>query len=435
MAVVRTKSIPEIFRTRCLATVVFSTGLLAGPAMAQGLLISGAFDGPLSGGLPKGLEVYVIETTADLSNCGLGSATNGGGTDGQEFTFPAVGAAAGSYIYISFETTGFTTFFGFGPDYTSSAFEINGDDAIELFCDGLVVDTFGDINTDGTGQPWEYLDGWAYRVNGTGPDGAVFTIANWIFSGTNALDGETSNATATTPFPIGTYSAGAVAEAAPVVTSTSPASDATGIAVDSDIVISFSEEVNAAAGAFDISCASSGAHTFGLAGGPLVFTLDPDTDFDNSELCTVSVLAAEVTDVDTDDPPDNMEADYVFSFTVATPPVDSPILINEVDADTPGTDYAEFVELYDGGAGNTALDGLVVVLFNGSDDASYIAADLDGQMTDANGYFVLCGNPAEVTECDLDMGATSNLVQNGADAVALFLGDAGRLSERHACHH
>src|SRR5690606_10235748 len=31
------------------------------------------------------------------------------------------------------------------------------------------------------------------------------------------------------------------------------------------------------------------------------------------------------------------------------------VLINEVDSDTPGTDTAEFVELYDGGRGNTPL--------------------------------------------------------------------------------
>ncbi len=31
------------------------------------------------------------------------------------------------------------------------------------------------------------------------------------------------------------------------------------------------------------------------------------------------------------------------------------MIINEVDADKPGTDTAEFLELYDGGAGNTAF--------------------------------------------------------------------------------
>jgi hypothetical protein len=65
------------------------------------------------------------------------------------------------------------------------------------------------------------------------------------------------------------------------------------------------------------------------------------------------------------------------------------VLINEVDADNPGTDTLEFVELYDGGVGSTPLDGLVVVLYNGNGDTSYAAFDLDGFSTDANGFFAL----------------------------------------------
>ena len=63
----------------------------------------------------------------------------------------------------------------------------------------------------------------------------------------------------------------------------------------------------------------------------------------------------------------------------------SDVVINEFDADQAGTDAAEFIELFDGGDGSTALDGLVVVLFNGSDDASYDAIDLDGLTTGADG--------------------------------------------------
>ena len=105
------------------------------------------------------------------------------------------------------------------------------------------------------------------------------------------------------------------------------------------------------------------------------------------------------------------------------------LIINEVDADQVSTDSAEFVELYDGGAGNTDLTGLVLVLFNGSDDASYDAFDLDGQSTDGDGYFVLCGDAGNVANCDLDVSPDTNLIQNGADAVALFLGDASDFPE------
>ena len=83
---------------------------------------------------------------------------------------------------------------------------INGDDAIELFslAGGApsVIDTFGDINVDGNGEAWEYMDGWAYRTGGTA---GAFNISDWSFSGPNAFDGATTNAGATSVMPIGTY--------------------------------------------------------------------------------------------------------------------------------------------------------------------------------------------------------------------------------------
>ena len=96
------------------------------------------------------------------------------------------------------------------------------------------------------------------------------------------------------------------------------------------------------------------------------------------------------------------------------------ILINEVDADTTGFDSEEFIELYDGGAGNTALDGYTIVFFDGDTDTSYAAFDLDTYTTDANGYFVL-GN-ASVNGVDLQFN--NDTLQNGADAVALYRTDA-----------
>ena len=180
----------------------------ASSAQASDITITGVIDGPLSGGTPKAVELFVINDIPDLSVCGLGAANNGGGTDNQEFTFPSDAATAGSYLYVSLDTSQFNAFMGFAPDYTSNAMQINGDDAVELFCNNTVVDVFGDINTDGSGQSWEYLDGWAYRNSGTGPDGSTFVESNWTFSGPNALDGESSNASAATPFPVQTFAEG-----------------------------------------------------------------------------------------------------------------------------------------------------------------------------------------------------------------------------------
>ena len=131
-------------------------------SLAQNLIITGAYDGPLSGGTPKGVELYVISNISDLSVYGLGSANNGGGTDGQEFTFPSDQATAGDFLYVATAGTNFNTWFGFNADYTAGAMAINGDDAIELYHNSSSVDVFGEIDTDGNGESWEYLDGWAF---------------------------------------------------------------------------------------------------------------------------------------------------------------------------------------------------------------------------------------------------------------------------------
>ncbi len=95
------------------------------------------------------------------------------------------------------------------------------------------------------------------------------------------------------------------------------------------------------------------------------------------------------------------------------------LIINEIDADQTSTDNTEFIELYDGGVGNTVLDGYIVVLFNGNGDVSYKTIDLTGHATDANGYFIIgstgMGSPIEVG---------TGWLQNGPDAVALYEDDA-----------
>ncbi|SHI29931.1 ExeM/NucH family extracellular endonuclease [Wenxinia saemankumensis] len=104
----------------------------------------------------------------------------------------------------------------------------------------------------------------------------------------------------------------------------------------------------------------------------------------------------------------------------------SPVRISEIDADQDGTDSAEFVELFDGGAGNTSLDGLTLVLFNGNGDAAYTTIPLDGYSTNEDGYFVIGSDLVD----NVDLVAwTTNGLQNGADAVALYLGGAPATGE------
>ena len=107
---------------------------------------------------------------------------------------------------------------------------------------------------------------------------------------------------------------------------------------------------------------------------------------------------------------------FASFFTI---PAFGQFVINEIDSNTPSTDMLEFVEIYDGGSGNTSLDGHVLVLFNGSDDASYAAFDLTGGVTNGDGFFVI----GSVSEADMPFpGSASGRIQNGADAVALYTG-------------
>lgn len=96
------------------------------------------------------------------------------------------------------------------------------------------------------------------------------------------------------------------------------------------------------------------------------------------------------------------------------------LVINEIDADTPGPDIEEFIELK--WTPNTSLSGYIVVLFNGSNDLSYATFDLNGKTTDADGFFILANTPL-IIGSDIDLGA-NNILQNGADAVTIYQASA-----------
>jgi len=98
------------------------------------------------------------------------------------------------------------------------------------------------------------------------------------------------------------------------------------------------------------------------------------------------------------------------------------VVINEFDYDQPGTDDAEFIELYNGGGSSVSLDGYVIDLINGSTGSAYRSFDLTGFVLSPNDYFVVCGNTATVANCNFDIGASTNRLQNDNEGIALFNG-------------
>ncbi|MEO8673526.1 MAG: endonuclease [Tahibacter sp.] len=107
----------------------------------------------------------------------------------------------------------------------------------------------------------------------------------------------------------------------PAVASTTPANNATNVATTANITVNFNEAVTLDPSWYTLSC-TSGSHSATVSGGPTSYTLNPDVDFVYDDVCTLTVLAAAVTDQDA--PPDHPGANTVVNFTVASAPVDNP---------------------------------------------------------------------------------------------------------------
>ena len=95
------------------------------------------------------------------------------------------------------------------------------------------------------------------------------------------------------------------------------------------------------------------------------------------------------------------------------------LVINELDADTPGVDTKEFIELKSE-TPNFSTDGYILVFFNGSSsggDTSYLVIDLNGYTTDNNGLLVIGSTGLTPLPQVL---VSESIIQNGADAVGIY---------------
>src|SRR5207253_318633 len=121
--------------------------------------------------------------------------------------------------------------------------------------------------------------------------------------------------------PTADYNFSFTTDSAPTVTSTSPANGATGVNPSNNVTVTFSEPVNASGSSFTVECPSGSPQSFSVSGSPgSTITLDPTSDLPAATTCTVTVLANQISDVDSVDPPDHMAADYTFSFTTDAAP-------------------------------------------------------------------------------------------------------------------
>ena len=166
--------------------------------LTTNLILQGIIDFNVQEGAANGRALHFLATgeIADLSIYGFGIANGGDGSDGQEYTFEAIQVAAGDDILVLRNTTAMSNYLGdcyaaFEHIYTNTGVNGSGDDAIELFMNGSVVETFGDIQNDGTGEVWEYTDSWAYKVDD-----------DWTYGALNCTDNSTTIFNSSCLYPI-----------------------------------------------------------------------------------------------------------------------------------------------------------------------------------------------------------------------------------------
>ena len=191
------------------------------------------------------------------------------------------------------------------------------------------------------------------------------------------------------------------------MTATSPTAGATGVSPSADLSVTFSEPVNVAGAWFTISCALSGAHTATAGGGPTTFTLNPDVDFALGETCTTTIAGAQVSDQDTDDPPDTMAANFAWSFTT----VGAVRRIHEIQ----GAAHRSPLE----GQAVSDVPGIVTALV--SNGFFFEDPNPDGDPATSEGLFVFTGSapPAAVGDAVLVDGLVTEFRPGGAASTNL----------------
>jgi hypothetical protein len=244
---------------------------------------------------------------------------NGSATAG--LTINLVGTVANGDVFVLAQSAAVAAILA-QADQTNGDGWFNGDDAVVLRRGLTVIDAIGQIGFD-PGSEWgtgltSTADNTLRRKSDIGAGDANGTDAfdpslEWEGFATDTFGGLGSH----------TY-VEPVDDAAPAVASTFPADGAINVPIDENITIDFSEAVNVTGSWYDIFGSVRGAYSAAVIGGPASFILDPLIDFAVGETVTVRVFANLVTDQDTNDPPDNMVADYSFGFTTARATVPEP---------------------------------------------------------------------------------------------------------------
>jgi len=226
-------------------------------AIGQTAILTMISDGDCSGGNPKVIEIYA-NGTVDFASYSLEIQTNANDTWGNTFNLADLGVVTDDFVYVYKEDVSFATEYPSATNTlstTASVVNFNGDDRVRIIEDAsfTVIDQYGAEATDGTGEIWEYQDGYAKRNDGTGPDSGFFA-GNWTYFN-GALDGEGTcqgGSSFESIIGIGSYTTDG-GSTDPAVFITSPANNAILDPGTSTVDVTFSAQNEPAGAQFDIT--------------------------------------------------------------------------------------------------------------------------------------------------------------------------------------
>ncbi|GAC21492.1 ExeM/NucH family extracellular endonuclease [Paraglaciecola arctica] len=376
----------------------------------------------------KALEIYnPTSAVVDLSTYAINLFSNGASTASSSQTLSGTLEPGATFVVITSNSAAADELKAVA-NLTSSTINHNGDDAYTLTDGSTIVDAFGQVGND-PGSQWEsdgvetqnqtlrrkssVLTGDTDALNLFAPSAEWQEFAQDDFSGlgSHTVDGDV------------------IEDIAPFVAASTPADGDQFVAVTSDIVVSFSETVNVTAWN-DLNCSLSGNHGVSITGSGSTYTLNPDTDFVLDESCTLTIFAADVTDVDGTS--QTMPEDVMITFTTGV----FPLVINELlddpandlpgDANGDGTRDSsddEFVELV-----NISGSDLDITGWSIADGASTRHVFPQGSVVPADCAIVVFGGgePTGVFGGAVIQTATSGAIglNNGGDTVTVSNGSA-----------
>jgi len=218
----------------------------------------------------------------------------------------------------------------------------------------------------------------ATYFEGTGPTATLANTTAALRNGGGCADTDNNAAdfTVGAPNPRNTSTFGECGEVPPRVAGTTPGGGGE-LGDAGTIAVTFSEAVTLTPDWFDVACATTGAHSGVVSGGPSSYVISNLGEFAPGESCTATIRATAVSDVDSDDPPDTMTSDFVWTFKVGGEPIVLPeTRFSEIHYDNSGDDVSEQIEIE--GPANTDLGGWSVVLYNGGSGDVYDQKALSG---------------------------------------------------------